>query len=158
MKNFDQSVEINHNPNWLYILDHPYRILIIWDSRSGKTNVLLNLMENQQQDLDKFYLYVKDQFESKYQLLIIGREKVGIKKSKHPKSFAGYSQTIAYVYENLENYIPAKKRDVLIVFDDMIADMEANKKLSPICYLIVFKRNKTQHFTCFYITILFQSA
>ena len=158
MKNFDQSVEINHNPNWLYILDHPYRILIIWDSRSGKTNVLLNLMENQQQDLDKIYLYVKDQFESKYQLLIIGREKVGIKKLKHPKSFAGYSQTIAYVYENLENYIPAKKRDVLIVFDDMIADMEANKKLSPICYLIVFKRNKTQHFTCFYITILFQSA
>ena len=56
MKNFDQSVEINHNPNWLYILDHPYRILIIWDSRSGKTNVLLNLMENQQQDLDKIYM------------------------------------------------------------------------------------------------------
>ena len=158
MKNFDQSVEINHNPNWLYILDHPYRILIIWDSRSGKTNVLLNLMENQQQDLDKIYLYVKDQFESKYQFLIIGREKVGIKKSKHPKSFAGCSQTIADVYENLEDYIPAKERDVLIVSDDMIADMEANKKLSPICYLIVFKRNKTQHFTCFYITILFQSA
>ena len=134
MKNFDQSVEINHNPNWPYIPDHPYRILIIADSRSGKTNLLLNLMENQKQDLDKIYLNVKDPFESKYQLLIVVREKVGIKKSKHPKSFADYSQKIADVYEHLEDYIPAKERDVLIVFDDMIADMEANKKLSPICY------------------------
>ena len=86
MKNFDQSVEINHNPNWLYIPDYPYRILIIWNSRSGKTNVLLNLMENQQQDLDKIYLYVKNPFESKYQLLINGREKVGIKISKNLKA------------------------------------------------------------------------
>ena len=47
MKNFDQSVKINHNRNWLYIPDHPYRILIIGGSRSGKTNVLLNLVKNQ---------------------------------------------------------------------------------------------------------------
>ena len=47
MKNFDQSVKINHNWNWLYIPDHPYRILIIGGSRSGKTNVLLNLIKNQ---------------------------------------------------------------------------------------------------------------
>ena len=150
MKNFDQSVEINHNPNWLYIPDYPYRILIIWNSRSGKTNVLLNLMENQQQDLDKIYLYVKDPFESKYQLLIIGREKVGIKKSKYPKSFAGYSQTIADVYENLEDYIPAKERDVLIVFDDMIADMEANKKLSHIVTELFLRERKLNISPAFY--------
>ena len=42
MKNYDQSVEINHNPDWPYILDHPYRTLIIGGSGSGKTNVLLN--------------------------------------------------------------------------------------------------------------------
>ena len=43
MKNYDESIEINHNPNWSYILDHTYRILIIGGSESLKTNVLLNL-------------------------------------------------------------------------------------------------------------------
>ena len=46
-KNYAQSVEINHNPNWPYIPDHPHRILIIGGSGSGKTNVLLNLIKNQ---------------------------------------------------------------------------------------------------------------
>ena len=41
MKNYDESVQINYNPNWPYIPDHPYRISIIGGSRSGKTNVLL---------------------------------------------------------------------------------------------------------------------
>ena len=65
MKNFDQSVQINHNPNWPYIPDHPYRVLIIGGSRSGKTNVLLNLIKNQRPDIDKIYLYVKNRFKSK---------------------------------------------------------------------------------------------
>ena len=78
LKNYDQSVEINHNPNWPYIHDHPYRILIIGGSGSGKTNVLFNLIKHQPPDLDKIYLYVKDPLESKYQLLINGKEKVGI--------------------------------------------------------------------------------
>ena len=60
MKNYDQSIEINHNPNWPYIPDHPHRILIIGGSGSGKTNVLLNLIKHQQPDTDKIYLYVKD--------------------------------------------------------------------------------------------------
>ena len=54
MKNYDQSVEINHNPNWPYILDHLYRILIIGNSGSAKTNVLVNLIENQDKILTKF--------------------------------------------------------------------------------------------------------
>ena len=82
MKTYDQSVEINHNPNWPCITDHPYTILIIGGSGSGKSNVLLNLINNQRLDIDKTYLYVKDPFESKYQLLINGREKVGIKTLK----------------------------------------------------------------------------
>ena len=94
MKNYDQSVEINHNPNWPYIPDHTYRILIIGGSGSGKTNVLLNLMRHQRPDTDKIYLCVKDPFKSEYQLLINGREKVGIKKLKNPKAFADYSLTI----------------------------------------------------------------
>ena len=78
MKNYDQSVEINHNSNWPYIPDHPYRILIIGGSGSGKTSALLNLIKHQWPDIDKIYLYIKDQLESKYQLLINGREKAGI--------------------------------------------------------------------------------
>ena len=158
MKNYDQSVEINHYPNWPYIPDHPYRILIIDGSGSGKMNVLLNLIKHQRPDTDKIYLCVKDPFESKYQLPINGREKVAIKTLKNPKASIDYSQTIDDVYENLEDYNPTKKRRVLIVFDDIIADMESNQKLSPIATYFFFKRKKTQYFTCFYITILFQSA
>ena len=51
-------------------------------SGSGKTNVLLNLIKHQRQDVDKIYLYIKDPFETKYQLLIKGREKVGTKNLK----------------------------------------------------------------------------
>ena len=89
MKNYNQSVEINHISNWPYISDHPYRILIIGGSGSGKTNVLLNLMKNQRPDPDinKIYVCVKDLFESKYQLLINERKNAGIKKLKNPKAF-----------------------------------------------------------------------
>ena len=127
MKNYNQFVEINHNPNWPCIPDHPYRILIICGSGSGKTNMLLNLIKYQRPDIDKIYLYVKDAFESKYQLFINGREKVGIKTLKNPKAFIDYSQTIDDVYENLEYYNPTKKRRKLILFDDMITDVEPNK-------------------------------
>ena len=102
MKNYDQSVEINHNPNWLYIPNHRYRILIIDGSGTGKTNVLSNLIKHQRPDIDKIYLYVKDPFEAKYQLLINGREKVGSEMLKNSKGFIDYSQTIDDVYENLE--------------------------------------------------------
>ena len=59
MKNYNQSVEINHNPNWPYISDHLYRILIIGGLVSGKTNVLLNLIQHQWADIAKIYLYIK---------------------------------------------------------------------------------------------------
>ena len=78
MKNYDQSVKANHDPNWQCIPDHSYRIFII--GGSGKTNVLLNLLKYERPDIDKIYLYVKDPFKSKYRLLINGREKVGIEK------------------------------------------------------------------------------
>ena len=128
VKNYDQSVEIYHNPNWLYIPDHSYRILITGGSGSGKTNMLLNLIKHRRPDIDKNYLYVKDSFESKYQLLINGREKLGTENLKNSKAFIDYSQTIDDVYGNLEDYNPTRNRRVLIVFDDMSADMESNKK------------------------------
>ena len=66
MINFDDYINENNgvafktilNENWPYISDHPYRILIIGGSWSGKTNLLLNLIESQP-DIDKMYLYAK---------------------------------------------------------------------------------------------------
>ena len=58
-----------HNDKWPYIPDHPYRILIIGGSGSGKTNPLINLI-NEQKDIDKIYLYAKDLSEPKYEYLI----------------------------------------------------------------------------------------
>ena len=110
IKNTDESVEINHNPNWSYIPDHLCKILIRCGSGSGKTNVLLNLIKHQRQDIDKIYLYVEDPFEWKYQLLINGRDKVWIENLKYPKAFIDYSQTIHDVYESFEDYNPTKKR------------------------------------------------
>ena len=83
MKNYDESVEINHNLNWSYIPDYPYRIVITGGSESGKTN--LSLIKYQRPDIDKIYLYVKDPFESKYQLLFNIIERVGFKKKKIQK-------------------------------------------------------------------------
>ena len=107
MKNYDKSVKINHNPNWPYIVCHAYRILIISGSGSGKTNVLLNLKSIHDQILTIFFLYLKDPLESKYQLLINGRDKIGTNKLKNPKAY--YPQTIDDVYENLEDYNWTKK-------------------------------------------------
>ena len=73
MENYDQSIEINHNRYWHYIPDHPYRILITGVSGSGKTNVLLNVIKHERPGIDKIYLYVKDAFKSKYQLVINGK-------------------------------------------------------------------------------------
>ena len=70
-------------------------------------------------------------YTSKYQLLINGREKVGIKNLKNPKAFIDYSHTIDDVYENLEDCNPTKKRGVLIVFDGMIVDIKSNKTIRP---------------------------
>ena len=69
MINFDDYTnenKIEHNLKWPYILDHPYRILIIGSSGSGETSELLSLIYNQP-DIDKIYLYVKDPYEAKYQ-------------------------------------------------------------------------------------------
>ena len=91
-----------------------------------------SLIKHQRPDNDKIDLYVKDPFESMYKFLINWRKKVGIKNLKNPKTFTDYSQTNDDVYENLEDCTPTKKRKVLIVFDDMIAHVVANKKSSPI--------------------------
>ena len=88
MINFDDYVNENktiRNKNWPYIPHHPYRILIIGGSGSGKTNLLFNLIENQT-DIDKIYLYAKDPYEAKYQYSINKRESVEINYFNDPKA------------------------------------------------------------------------
>ena len=78
------------------------------------------------------YLYVKDPYEEKYQFLINKRESTGLKNFNDPKAFIEYLNDIQDVYENTEESNIGKKHKILIVFDDMIADMINNKKLNPI--------------------------
>ena len=134
MINFDDYFNENkteHNKNWPYTPDHPYRILIIGGSGSGKTNVLLNLKENQPH-IDKIYLFAKDAYEAKYQYLITKREGVYIDHFNDPKAFSEYSSDMHDVYKNINYCNPDKENKILIVFDDMIADMILNKKLNSI--------------------------
>ena len=119
-----------HNLDWPYIPDHPYRILTIGGSGSGKTSALLNLI-NEQQDIDKIYLHAKDPYEAKY-LFLINKKRTGLKHFNDPKAFIEYSNDMQDVYNNINEYNINKERKILIVFDDMIADMINNKKLNSI--------------------------
>ena len=72
MINLDSITNENnkeHNEKWPYIPDHPYRIIIINGSGSRKTNALINLI-NEQNDIDKIYLYARDLSELNYKYLI----------------------------------------------------------------------------------------
>ena len=108
--------------------------MIIGGSGSGKTNTLLNLIKEQDSRdvIDKIYLYAKDLSEPKYEYLIKKREDAGIKHLNDPNAFIECSNTMDDVYENINNYNPSRKRKVLIVFDDMIADIMSNKKFQAI--------------------------
>ena len=77
-------------------------------------------------------MYAKDPFEAKHQYLINERESVGINHFNDPKAFIEYSNDMCDVYKNIDDYNPDKENKILIVFDDMIADMIHNKKLNSI--------------------------
>ena len=105
------------------------QIANIGGSGFEKTNTLLNLINNQL-DIEKIYLYAKDPYEAKYQFLINKRESTGLKHLNDLKAFVEYSNDMQDVYKNIKEYNPGKKRKILIVFDDMIADIINNKKLN----------------------------
>ena len=95
-------------------------------SGSGKTNPLFNLI-GQQNDTDNSVLYAKDLSELKYEFLIKKRENAGIKYLNDSNAFIECSNTMDDVYENIDDYNPSRKRKILIVFDDMIADIMNQK-------------------------------
>ena len=115
----------NKNNNW------PFRMLIIGPSGSGKTNVLLHLINNLH-PIDKIYLSAKDIHEPKCEYLMNKREQAGIKNLDDPKAFIEYSDDMDDVLDDINNYNKNRDRKVLIVFDDMIADIEYNKNFKKI--------------------------
>ena len=70
-----------HNEKCSFTPNHPYRILIIGGSGSGKTSALLNFIE-EQDDIDKIYLSARDLSETKYEVLIKKRKIAGKKTFK----------------------------------------------------------------------------
>ena len=91
-----------------------------------KTNELINLI-NEQNDIDKNYVYARD-----YEYLIKKREGAGIKRLNNPNAFIECSNAVDDFYENINDYSPIRKRKKLIVFDDMIADIMTNKRFQAI--------------------------
>ena len=91
----------------------------------------MNLIENQP-DIHKIYLYAKDSYEAKYQYLINKREGFGKDHFNDPKAFIEYSNDMRDVYKNINSYNPNKKNEILLVFDDMIADMIHDKKQNSV--------------------------
>ena len=129
MFNFDYITEEDikkHNPKWPEIPDNPYRILIVGGSGFGKTDALLNLTNNEP-DIDKTYLYAKDPYEAKYELLINKWEITGLKYFNYSKVFIEHSNNMDVIYKNIKVYNPNKK--IMILFDDVIADLLSNKKI-----------------------------
>ena len=106
MLNFDYITKEDikeHNSHWPQIPDHPHRLSIIGGSRSGKTNALFNLINNQPH-IDKIYLYAKDPYEAKYQLLIKKRESASINHFNNSKAFTEYSDDMGDIYKIIKEY------------------------------------------------------
>ena len=159
MLNFDDVVKENikeHNPNWSQIPVNLCRILIIAGSRSGKANPVFNLI-NQQTDIDKMYLYVKDPYEANIIFLITKRKSTDLKHFNDSKTFIEYSNDIDNIYKNIEDYNSNKNHKILIVFDDMIDNIISNEKLNPIVTELFIRGRKLSIslilFTLYYLAV-----
>ena len=144
MFNVDSITKENnreHNKKWPFIPDHPYRILIIGGSGSGKTNALLNLI-TQKDNIDKIYLYAKDLSEPKYEFLIKKLQDAGTKHSNDSNAFIECSNAMDDAYQNIGDYNPNRKRKILIVFDDMIVDIMTSKKFQAIIKELLIRCRK----------------
>ena len=131
----NKNMSSSEDNNW------PFRVLIIGQSGSGKTNTLLHLINNLH-PIDKIYLYAKDIHEPKYEYLINKREQAEIKNLNDPHAFIEYSGDMNDVLDDINNYIKNRYKKVLIVFDDMIADIEYNKNFERIIKQLFYRTRK----------------
>ena len=139
MLNLDKIVGNKQEQN-----DWPFRMLIIGPSGSGKTNTLLHLIQNlnNTDPIDRIYLYAKDLSEPKYEYLINKRKQAGIKYFNDPTVFIEYSNDMNDVFTNIDDYNKQRKRKVLIIFDDMIADIMNNKNFKAIIKELLIRFRK----------------
>ena len=144
-----------HNEKRPYIPHHPYRIIIIGGSGPGKPNALINLI-NEQNDVDKIYLYARVLGEPKYEYLIKKCKDVGIKHLNNLNAFIECSNTMDDVYENIDDYNLGRRRNIFIVFDDMIADIMINERFQSIIKELFIKCRKLNISLVFIIIFLFQ--
>ena len=138
MLNLDNIVsnkKENKNNDW------PFRMLIMGPPGSGKTNTLLHLINNLH-PIDKICLYAKDIHKPKYECLINKREQTGIKNLNDPHAFIEYSDDMDDLLDDINNYNKNRDKKVLIVFDDMIADIEYNKKFKRIIKELFYRACK----------------
>ena len=152
MVNFDDVTKENIKETLSRLTTNSWSSVLKINGGSGseKTNSSFNLI-GQQPDIDKIYLYAKDSYEAKYQFLINKRECTSLKHFNDSKAFIEYSNDMDDIYKNIEEYNPNKKRKILIVFDDMIADMLSNKNLNPIVTEL-FIRGRKLNVSLFFIT------
>ena len=130
--------------------DWPFRMLIIGPSGSSETNTLLHLINNLH-PIDKIYLYAKDLAEPKYEYFINKREQAGIKNLNDPHAFIEYSVDMNDVYADISNYNKKRENKVLIVFDDMIADIKYNKNVKKMIKEL-FHRGRKMNISIVFIT------
>ena len=116
--------------------------MIIGGSGSGKTDALLNLIK-EQGDIEKVYLYPKDLSEPKYECLIKRHEDIGTSHFNDANAFIECSAIMDDVYQNIDDYNPNRKRKILIVFDDMNADIMANKNFQAIIKEVFIRCRKS---------------
>ena len=118
----------SNNENW------PFRMLIIGPSGLGKTNTLFHLIQNLNKTtpVDKIYLYAKDLSYPKYEFLINSRKNAVIKHFNDPTAFIEYSNDMDDVFTNIDDYNKQRKRKVLIIFDNIIADIMSSKNFKAI--------------------------
>ena len=134
MLNLDNIVS-NKNTSSSKDNNWPFRMLIIGPSGSGKTNTLLHLINNLH-PIDKIYLYAKDICEPKYEYLINKREQAGI------KNLMILELLLLLLLDDINNYNKNRDKRVLIVFDDMIADIEYNKNFKRIFKELFYRTRK----------------
>ena len=125
------------------------RKLIIGPSGGGKTNYLLNSIQKDNTIIDKIFLRAKDLEEPKYKLLIDKREKAGINFHIDPTAFIEYSNSMDDILPNIEDYNKRRRRNVLIIFDDMISHVVSDKKAQQILKDLFIRCRKLSISICF---------